>query len=643
MSSKRWFLAGLAGLLLLAWLVYSPGLSGGFLFDDYVNLDALGFESPLSNLDAFLRYLSSGQADPTGRPVAMLSFLLDAQTWPAAPAPFLRTNLIIHLGNGALLALLLRRLGRELGDDDATCVHAALLGAGLWLLHPLLVSTTLYVVQRQAMLATSFVLLGLLAWTHGRARLRANALRAGTAWMAAGCLAGGLLAGLSKANGFVLPLLALAIDWVLGARDFSATAERRRGQCRALLLVAPAALLLLALATQGLDARNYAGRDFTLGTRLWSEARVMVDYLRLLAVPGRMSDGVFNDAFRASTSWHSPATTLPAALLVASLLGAGFALRRRAPAWSMGLLFFFAGHVVESTVLPLELRYEHRNYLPALLLFWPLARSLYRCRAAPALRHAAALALVLLVAFPAWQRARLWGDPQRLAATWLVAHPDSSRAIAATAIALREAGRPQDAVRLLAGAWARAPNDAQIALNFVESRCAAGQLQAVDLRLLGRALAHAPADLLVLRWLDNAIGPAPGFACRLSPAQVEALADIVARNPAFASTRARQNLENLRGRIALARGEPAEAALHFRQSLLAEVRPEVAAAQAALLIDAGYHREAMQQLDYYESVSDRQARPPLGMPRVHDWLLRRQGYWQDVFARLRASAQAAPQ
>ena len=98
-----WRWAGLAGLLLVAWLAYSPGLSGGFLFDDFVNLNAIGATGPVDDWPTFWRYVTSGSADPTGRPLAMLSFLLEARDWPADPHPFLRDNLILHLLNGLLL------------------------------------------------------------------------------------------------------------------------------------------------------------------------------------------------------------------------------------------------------------------------------------------------------------------------------------------------------------------------------------------------------------------------------------------------------------------------------------------------------------------------------------------------------------
>ena len=181
------------GTLLLAWFAYHPGLHGGFVFDDFVNLDALGKTGRVDNWPAFWRYLTSGTADPTGRPLALLSFLLDARDWPADPRPFLRTSILLHLLNGALLFALLRQLGRRLDGASKRTDAAALLGTGLWLLHPLFVSTTLYIVQREAMLSTTFVLLGLLAWGHGR-NLIARSPRAGVAWMLCGIGLGTLLA-----------------------------------------------------------------------------------------------------------------------------------------------------------------------------------------------------------------------------------------------------------------------------------------------------------------------------------------------------------------------------------------------------------------------------------------------------------------
>jgi hypothetical protein len=208
-------LAFLASLALCA-AAYWPGLSGGFIFDDFVNLSSLGAYGPIDDLRTLLFYLSSGIADPTGRPVAVASFLLDARDWPADPWPFKRTNLLLHLLNGALLGRVLWRLEDWLdrgkrGLPAARRGWAAWLGATLWLVHPLFVSTTLYVVQRHAMLPLTFVLLALLAWDRACLAFLRDAPRAGWAWSLCGAWPAFLLAGLSKANGLLAPLLVLLV------------------------------------------------------------------------------------------------------------------------------------------------------------------------------------------------------------------------------------------------------------------------------------------------------------------------------------------------------------------------------------------------------------------------------------------------
>ena len=119
-------------LLATAWIAYSPGAHGNFLFDDFANLTALGVTGPIETWPSFWRYITSGTADPTGRPLTLLTFLLDAHNWPADPFPFKRTNLILHLLNGALLALLLRQLGRTVfsTSDQRRADLAAAVGAG---------------------------------------------------------------------------------------------------------------------------------------------------------------------------------------------------------------------------------------------------------------------------------------------------------------------------------------------------------------------------------------------------------------------------------------------------------------------------------------------------------------------------------
>ena len=120
-----------AALLLLAFWAYAPGMAGGFLLDDDFNLESLGDSSGgVHDWESLRVYLSSGFSGPTGRPLSLLSFLLDARNWPADPEPFKRTNLIIHLATATILWQMLRSLLKQFSLAARQKEIIALLAAG---------------------------------------------------------------------------------------------------------------------------------------------------------------------------------------------------------------------------------------------------------------------------------------------------------------------------------------------------------------------------------------------------------------------------------------------------------------------------------------------------------------------------------
>lgn len=636
---KYWPWLALATLSIAAWLAYRPGLAGGFLFDDFINLPALGSGGTIDNWPAFWRYITSGFADPTGRPLSMLSFLVDARDWPADPAPFLRTNVFLHLVNGALLFVLLRRLGHGLDADDRRNSAAALLGAGLWLLHPLFVSTTLYIVQREAMLPASFILLGLLAYLHGRT-LYTRQPRSGAAWMVVGIGLGTLLALLCKGNGILLPLLAWVLEaTVLDHRRDDPGHDRQFKLLRNLLLVLPSALVLLYLSSflPALHA-PLEHRPWTIAQRLLTEPRILLEYLHLLAVPSSMSSGLYNDAFQVSQGWWQPAGTLLSLLLILALAGVGFATRKRAPSLSAALLFFFAGHLLESTVIPLELYFEHRNYLPAMLLFWPLARGLCAWRVSASMRSAVAISLLALLGFTTWQRAQLWGQQEKQALLWARSNPDSSRAQSTAASWETANGHPEHAVLRLAPLWRERPNDVQIAFNYINAACAWRGVSETESRAIADALEQTSSGgQLIYRWLEKALAVAANGSCPgMNLGDVELWLDAAQKNPAFSTTPGRrQDMENLRGQLALSEQRPDQALEHFDLALALFVTPDAAARQAALLASHGDYQLALEHLDNYERLKDKTVKPRRGMPQLHERVLQWQGYWPREIAALR--------
>lgn len=423
-------------ILVLCVLAYSLGLFGGFLFDDFPNI----VDKPeLRALDGttlhWLALAVSSNAGPLHRPVSMLSFGLDYFLFGLSPLAFKLTNLLIHLANGVLLYQLARRITTRLlpksYQASANPCSLALLSAALWLLHPLNVSTVVYVVQRMDELATLFVLLGLLCYAEGRERMARGEHRLIATVFGIGVF--GLLAVLSKENGALIMAYALVIELCCYRFAVGTARENRILKCCFWLTVALPVTLFAAYLTlhpQWL-ATGYARRDFTLYQRLLSEARIQCDYLLWILVPLPRWMGIYHDDFLTSTGLLHPATTLAAILFLTALVVSAWRLRRTSPGFTFGVAWFLVGQSMESTIIPLELVFDHRNYLPMTGLLLGLV-----CALAPWLVRLLSKrlvligcgALVLVLAGVTADLAYTWGNPLRLALAGVADHPYSARA-----------------------------------------------------------------------------------------------------------------------------------------------------------------------------------------------------------------------
>lgn len=647
---QNFFFLSIVVLLFLGLTIaaYLPGLHGGFLFDDFINLPAIGAQGPIDNWPAFWRYITSGTADPTGRPLTLLTFLLDARDWPAAPYAFKRTALVLHLLNGMLLYLLLVRLDAVLRDATAI-VHrlTAACGAGIWLLHPLLVSTTLYIVQREAMLPATCVLLGLLAWLHGRSKLSRGDVANGVTWSAGGLVVFTVLGTLAKANGVLLPAFALLLEGVIGHRQpiIQQDAQRWHEWIKLLLEKIPTAALCAYLASVGLFGLGHDGhlaRAWTYGERLLSEPRVVVDYLRLLWIPRAVSSGLFNDNYPISTSPLHPFTTILAIVFLCALGGIAWRAHRRYPALSLAVGFYFIGHLIESTTLPLELYFEHRNYLPAMLMFYPLAWWMGDRSTHAILKTILTLILPLGLATLTHSRASVWGNELEQALIWAQVNPDSPRAQANAAQAEMQAGQSGRAVKRLQHALEDRPSELQLTFNLIGARCMTGRVPPSDIEAARLSMASAVnTGALFSSWLDRMLPPATSGACPdLTADSLIHIIDAGFENPKLFAPSSRQDLFFLKARILMAEHRTADAHAAFLQALDTQPLPGVALAAAASLGTAGEPERGLQILAHYQSVKAQAPKPGLGMPRIHQWVLDKQNYWPNEIAQLQRTLKA---
>lgn len=414
--------------LLLVTLLYWPGLGGGWMVDDESNLGGFFHFTPEN---APYRELILGNASGIlGRSASMLTFAANHALGLFSTWALKATNLGLHLACGLLLYLLLARLFRlraPAGDRIAPALLAALVTAW-WLLLPMHISTVLYIVQRMTQVATFFSLASCLAYTAGREALQ-EGRRGGWAGIGLALLVLLPLALLGKESG--INALAWIVLIELFFFRFQATVPwntPRLTQVLALLLLLAGALLALHPPAGLLD--SYLTRDFTLQERLLSQPRVVWTYIGNLLLPDVTTMGLFHDDFPVSHGLLAPWTTLPALVMLAALAGLALALAG-SPRWwavSFGLLFYLGGLLLESTFIPLELFFEHRNYLPSaglliaalpVLAAWPWRRAL--------LAGLAGLYIALLAAV-VWQRSLLWSDNRLLLQVSALNHPHSLRA-----------------------------------------------------------------------------------------------------------------------------------------------------------------------------------------------------------------------
>lgn len=440
-------LIGLAITATLAILVYATGWSGAFLFDD-----APAFtQNPLVQIDGrdydqWRVAAQSGNAGPLGRPIAMLSFAGNHAASGGFDVAIMKaTNTLLHGLIGVLVFLLARQLfvapalvgsGTVKGELRGIGLHPnpetlALLAAAFWLLHPLHVSTVLYSVQRMAQLSTLFTLGGLLLFVHYRARwARAGASAQDIAAVALWVLLFTLLGAYSKENGILLPWLILVCEVTLYRGHWNGSMSKTLRRLAWIGLMAPLALVFAFTILQG-DwlQQSYAARDFTLQERLLSQARILWSYLGLLLWPQPHAMGFQHDDFLLSRGWLEPLTTLPAVLAWGAAIVAAAVCWRRWPLLGFAVLFYLVAHSLESSIVPLEMFYEHRNYLPSLavcmLLACALLHLLQRVSRPLGIALLALPALLLLVATGA--RVHTWSDDLRLAQVNAARHPASAR------------------------------------------------------------------------------------------------------------------------------------------------------------------------------------------------------------------------
>lgn len=429
---RSWFLYALVSCL--AMLVFLPGLSGGFVLDDGFNIlhNRLLYVDDLTVENLIFAALSFHDG-VGGRPLPMLTFALDY--WRAGSmdaSAFKATNLIIHGITTFFVGVFLHRLLLLAGRKQKAALIVAGAVALVWAVHPMQVSSVMYVVQRMQTMVVMFQVMALWAYlgmrkqqVNGQGRGRKQGICVVVFWLAAfACKEDAVL---------LFPYLLVLELTVLRFKAEDPKVTKGLKQSFALITSLGALAYFFIVLPHYWHWEAYHGRDFSSVERLMTQARVLVMYLCQIVVPIPDNMTFIYDGYEVSRSLLQPWTTLLSIFLILCLLILAWRVKNVMPVFSFGIFFFFSGHFITSNVIALELVFEHRNYLPLLGVVLAVADGCYYIFQKMGIHGRRWLIIscgVVIVSLGAATLAHsyTWGDPVRHAKKMVTLLPESTRA-----------------------------------------------------------------------------------------------------------------------------------------------------------------------------------------------------------------------
>ncbi len=425
--------AALTSLLIFCFVIilYLPGLSGPFMLDDFGSLPIL---YDTINQRGFWYAVFDGGTGPTGRPISFFSFALQHAQWEN-PYYFKLVNVVIHAINAVLIFwlshLVISRLPIKTNSNlSLICLSITL----IWALHPIQVSSVLYVIQRMVLLSSTFMLMGCITYIYGRIFIEKSRLREGYTLTTLSIALFGLLALLSKETGFQIILYILCIEATLFTTN-NLQKPKVFIYWRHLFITLPI-ILFMAYLLKSLDGffTSYNTlRNFSMDERVLTQTKILWEYAAQILFPRISELGLYHDHYPALKSWLSP-TSIATVAATSGLFITAFILRNKYPIYAFAALWFLFGHSMEASFIPLELYFEHRNYLPSFGIILGMVALLYWLSAhvqSTTLKYVYKTLLILppvLLAGLTYQQTELWGNRLEYALVQSKEHPDSVRA-----------------------------------------------------------------------------------------------------------------------------------------------------------------------------------------------------------------------
>ncbi len=413
----------LALFILVGFMIYSNTLRSPFVMDDlgaiqnnpYIRMEQI---SARNIADAAVGYGKN-------RPVAMVSFALNYYFGQYNVVGYHLVNIVVHITTGILLFFFVKltltisnqQTNAARKSDPITLTTLSFFTALLWLVNPVQTQSVTYIVQRMNSMGAMFYILALWLYAKGRiaqqlsGRDAAARSRYYLGWFA-GCFLSGILALGSKESTALLPVFIFLYEWYF-FQDLDKKWFKRQLKYLAAIgiLVGVVAGLYLGFdpAEKIKNLRDYELGEFTMGQRLLTQTRVVVYYLSLIFYPNPSRLNLDHD-FSLSYSLFNPFTTSLSIIIIVGLVVLGLCLAKKQRLISFCIFWFLGNLVIESSVIPLAIIFEHRLYLPSMLVFLLTVILFYRAVKPAWLTVVMACTLVVLCSYWTYERNKTWQD-----------------------------------------------------------------------------------------------------------------------------------------------------------------------------------------------------------------------------------------
>jgi protein O-mannosyl-transferase len=457
-------------------LLYSNTLHYPFHFDDeYIIVENTDLHIKEISWDLITKMINRVFGF---RPIPMASFALNYYFGGHYAFGYHLVNILIHIVNGVLIYFFLKftlliqvknnqfktiGIKENANNNPLTYNHdifwIVFFSALLWLVHPLQTNSVTYIVQRMNSMAALFFLSSILLYIQGRniqiKNLSDQPTRAKKSKSASylpyffytGSLTAGFISLGCKETSATLPFFVLLYELFF----FQNLRSESIKKLLLFSLIVIVSILLIFLAAIGFQFLSYyfdlyyAGYNFTMSQRVLTEFRVIIYYLSLIFFPhpNRMN---FDYDFPLSHSLIDPVTTVFSLSFIIILLAVAFFFAKKEKILSFAILWFFGNLVIESSIIPLDIIFEHRTYLPSILISLIFVIAIWRLIKYDKLKIFILSGFVVLLSFWTLQRNSVWENSISLWQDCVKKSPNKDRPHADLGRSYELAGRLDEAI-----------------------------------------------------------------------------------------------------------------------------------------------------------------------------------------------------